>query len=676
MKAVLLACVALPGLICHAQGTLVINEVQPSNQTTLITSEGRSPDWIELYNPSRRTIDLQGWKFVLGENEHAIAGELLVPPRGFRLLYFSGHPSAGNDHIPFKLPRKGGSLLMIAADGARIIDLFIWPELFADESMGRIPDGGTGWRFFSDPTPGASNNKAGGTDRRTPPVIADPLPGTFDLPPEIELRSDAPIIRYTTDGSEPSIENGETYTKPLEFDRTTALRAKSFSSSNVASQEFAGTFLSKQDENAIAMIIDPQRMWSTFDRNGRSNDPRAEQLVHLQLPGDRKSMPVGIRLSGSGTRSLPKRSFHIHARARYNSPDDPFRFADSTGTDEAILRADAGPHAFLRNTLMETIVLQNGLSLAVQPSRPVPLVINGDYNGLYRWMPPKDAQWLRQVIGADEVDVLDGPGFEPIAGNDVHFRKGFHHLIGGSPLDSIAAYFDLESLIDLACIDLFTGRADHDLNVRVYRDRNGGKWRWILYDMDLWAPVNDNSLERMITAPATETPFLPQLLGNAELRKELMARIAALIAGPLDPQYAIAIADSIHDRNSEALKRDHERWKDELKNPSPEESLEEMKEFLRSRGSVVLEQLARYTDHQLVEVTIDVPERAIASMELNGIGLRPGKRKIRMFRGIPMEISIGPIEGTIFQGWSGHSAKDRTITIEPAKTRKLRPRLK
>ena len=399
-------------------------------------------------------------------------------------------------------------------------------------------------------------------------------------------------------------------------------------------------------------------------------------LNHILL-ADRAWM---LRLTGDAerysSRSASGELIALSSLAQILYEDFDVLLRERERTDEAILRADAGPHAFLRNTLMETIVLQNGLSLTVQPSLPVPLVINGGYNGLYRWMPPKDAQWLRQVIGADEVDVLHGPGFEPIAGRDDHFRKGLEHLIGGSGRDSISAYFDLESLIDLACIDLFTGRADHDLNVRAFRDRNGGKWRWILYDMDLWAPVNDNSLERMITAPATETPFLPQLIGSAELRKELMARIAALITGPLDPINTIAIADSIYDRNSEALERDHERWKEELKNPSPAESLKEMKEFLRSRGNVVLEQLARYTDQKLVEVEIEVPERSVARMELNGIVLQPGKRKIRLFRGIPMEISITPTEGTIFQGWSGHSVKDRTITIDPATVKRLKPRLK
>ncbi|MBK8340839.1 MAG: CotH kinase family protein [Flavobacteriales bacterium] len=81
----------------------------------------------------------------------------------------------------------------------------------------------------------------------------------------------------------------------------------------------------------------------------------------------------------------------------------------------------------------------------------------------------------------------------------------------GAPLDSIAMMIDVESLIELACFDLWTGRADADLNMRCYRPAQpGGRWRWVLYDMDLWAPPEDPSVERLCDGPFPfRTVFAP-----------------------------------------------------------------------------------------------------------------------------------------------------------------------
>ncbi|MBK8530812.1 MAG: CotH kinase family protein [Flavobacteriales bacterium] len=146
----------------------------------------------------------------------------------------------------------------------------------------------------------------------------------------------------------------------------------------------------------------------------------------------------------------------------------------------------------MRNRFMELLVKNNGLNVDVQPSLPMPLYLNGAYWGLYRWMPPKDAQWLERISGSQAVDVLEGPAGVVRSGSDAHFAPAMDLLFAGAPLDSMAQRIDVANLIDLACLDLYTGRADHDLNVRCYRPRQAdGRWRWVLFDMDLWAPAGE-----------------------------------------------------------------------------------------------------------------------------------------------------------------------------------------
>jgi hypothetical protein len=82
-------------------------------------------------------------------------------------------------------------------------------------------------RWFPTPTPGAPNNAGviGFTD-----IAIDQESGLFDQPIEITISTastpatpDA-VIRYTTDGSEPTSDNGTDYSGPLAIDATTILR--------------------------------------------------------------------------------------------------------------------------------------------------------------------------------------------------------------------------------------------------------------------------------------------------------------------------------------------------------------------------------------------------------------------------------------------------------------------
>ncbi|MBK7087287.1 MAG: hypothetical protein IPH53_22670 [Flavobacteriales bacterium] len=91
-------------------------------------------------------------------------------------------------------------------------------------------------------------------------------------------------------------------------------------------------------------------------------------------------------------------------------------------------------------------------------SLPMELHLNGNYHGLYRWMPPKDEEWLCATHGYEALDILHGPSLRKIEGDRSHFHAAYEALLSGEPLDTLAASIDMGSLIDLACFDLWSGR--------------------------------------------------------------------------------------------------------------------------------------------------------------------------------------------------------------------------
>lgn len=385
-------------------------------------------------------------------------------------------------------------------------------------------------------------------------------------------------------------------------------------------------------------------------------------------------IPIGISIHGSGSRGAPKRSFKLHARDRYDSPVKGLQLNALEYFQEGILRADAGPHTFLRNRFLEEVATEHRLHVDVQPSRAMPLYLNGQYWGLYRWMPPKDKQWLERISGSEAVDVLEGPAATVRTGSDAHFKLAVARLMGLAPLDTLARYIDVDNLIDLACIDLWTGRADHDLNVRLYRPRQaGGRWRWVLFDMDLWAPAEENSVERMASGTAAETPYIPQLLRHPELQQRLLARMSALLATALEPERAVNMADELFARHASELEADHERWKLELDRPEPKVSNQELLSFIRKRPGSLLEHLANATDRKVRQVNIEAPSADQGVLALEGLSLLPGPHVISGFHGVVLELTFTPAQGYELSGWKGVEGTAGTITIDPARVRNVRP---
>ncbi len=657
-----------------AQGQhLLINELCASNHRCYIDADGRTPDWIELFNTGTKPIDLPGWRIAINGKQHVIDAPLRVPAKGHLLLLCDGKPELGPAHLGFTLEKQGSAVLLIAPDGLTIADLFSYPALRANTSMGRWPDGQKAWSLFAQPSPGAANK-------------ASNIAHGFSNAPQLMLDAQGRLIataegelRFTTDGSDPRGTDAILFVEPITIAPGSFVRAITLQQQRLVGDEAVLLVPANgHSGDGFALALDPQDLWC--DSTGIYNPGTSQNHTRRGIAWERSAiaridsmaLPVGVRLFGSGSRSLGKRSFKLHARDRYNSPSAGFAFGDGTHVHEGVLRADASPHAFLRNAVMEQLVQRFALHVLVQPSVAKPLYLNGAYWGLYRWMPAKDAEWLAQRSGAEALEVLEGPAATERSGKDDHFLRSRDLLVHGAELDSIEAMIDSRSLIDLACIDLWTGRADHELNVRCYRPRErDGRWRWVLFDLDLWAPPNENSVQRMSLAALPETPFVPQLLAHPELQRRLLARITALQATAF--AQVPAIADSLYRAHAAELAADYKRWDLQLDMPTPEASLAELKGFAAQRPAHLFAHLAKSTGRRLHETVIEAPRADQGELLIEGLPLTPGKHNVRCFAGVPLRIELRVAAGHEFVSWKGSDLATASGTIDPWKEKSLRP---
>lgn len=145
---------------------VIINEVMPSNRTTLRDEDWDYSDWIEIYNLGDRQIDLSGyglsddasdlhkWKFP----------KIILEPKNYLVIFASGkdkkEKSSNYYHTNFRLNPSSEKLIFSTPQG-KIIDVINLSGLSPDISYGRNTENINRWIYFKRPTPGYENNGNG-----------------------------------------------------------------------------------------------------------------------------------------------------------------------------------------------------------------------------------------------------------------------------------------------------------------------------------------------------------------------------------------------------------------------------------------------------------------------------------------------------------------------------------
>lgn len=167
-------------------GDAVLNELMAENASTVADETGAFEDWVELYNRGTAPVDLSGlhlsddpldpWAFALPARSLAPGEHLLV--------WLDGDPQEGPLHAPFRLDRKGESLLLSSRQA--VLDRVDFGPLDADQSLGRRRSGADEWLNCGRPSPGAANACDGLPAPTATPAAATPEPSATPRPGEGE----------------------------------------------------------------------------------------------------------------------------------------------------------------------------------------------------------------------------------------------------------------------------------------------------------------------------------------------------------------------------------------------------------------------------------------------------------------------------------------------------------
>ena len=209
------------------EGDVVLNEFLARNDKGITDVDGKTSDWIELYNPGDGPMAMSGWALTddSGAPQQWVFPEVSIPAGGYLVLFASGkdrRDPAGELHTNFKLSGSGDGLALADPDGVIVQSLGEpYPFQLDDISYGTHTESGA--FYLEPPTPGAANT-ASTASLGLGDVSFSPSGGVFTEPFELILGG-PPVgqLRVTLDGSEPD-ESSAPYTGPITVTTTAQVR--------------------------------------------------------------------------------------------------------------------------------------------------------------------------------------------------------------------------------------------------------------------------------------------------------------------------------------------------------------------------------------------------------------------------------------------------------------------
>jgi len=252
-------------------GDVLINEVAASGTSGLADEDQEIEDWIELHNRGTAAVDLLGWSLTDDANapgKWTFPARVLAPGE-ILVVFASGKdrraPTGLNRfHTNFKLNAFGEYLGLFNAESPRVLVAEFrpeYPEQRKDISYGLDSVGA--WVYFGAPTPGAPNGNSSIVGIAPPPHFSVNR-GVFDSSFDVLLTSPlvGAAIRYTTDGSEPTVSSGTVVAGPLSINSTTTLRAATFAAGYLSSRIQTASYVFLDD--VINQPNDPAGFPSTW----------------------------------------------------------------------------------------------------------------------------------------------------------------------------------------------------------------------------------------------------------------------------------------------------------------------------------------------------------------------------------------------------------------------------
>lgn len=604
-----------------------ISEYMALNKSAVIDEDGDFSDWIEITNPTGSTLNLNGYG-LSDDNDKPfkwIFPDVSIEPGQYLLIFASGKDRTNADgkflHTNFSLSPSDDSLQICSPSG-RVLSSIKIIDAGPDISCGSIKENIHDLFMFKNPSPGMPNDVSSAYKLAPEPELSI-LGGFFDGSFYLSMSSDdSSIIRYTLDGSEPTLDSA-VYSSPILIEKTTVVRARAFKENMDPSKIVTNTYFinKKHTLPVVSLSTNPDNLWDidtgiyAAGRNASPEFPHVganywmdwEKPVHFELyePDGFKGLGFdgGIKIFGSFSRAMDQKSFSIYTRDEYGSDRINYGFFEDKPdilSFKSILLRTSGQDAIytkIRDAMMHRLVKDTEVDM--QAYMPAVLYINGEYWGIYNIREKISRFYLASNHGVDpdNVDILEANGRVKYGSNSdykelVSYVKS-HDMRLTENYEYVKTLMDIENFIDYQIAEIYFANTDTG-NIKFWRDRApGGKWRWILYDTD-WGffDANHNTLwyvtnpEGTGTGKMFSTALMYNLLKNDSFKDEFIRRFAYHLNNTFSSDRVISIIDEMAKKIEPEIPDQVARWGGSVQRWHNE--VQKLRDFAKQRPSILL----------------------------------------------------------------------------------------
>lgn len=353
------------------------------------------------------------------------------------------------------------------------------------------------------------------------------------------------------------------YTAPIQISKTTVLRARACPDDALMSPVAGVTYIIGDPAvtPVVSLSTDEKYLYDSkigiFVRgsNATSNyEQDWEYPVHLEYfdeNGEECLNQTGsFHIVGTSTRGAKHKSIAVYARTAYGDGDrfcyNPFENRDYESYKTLILRSSGSDAmgARMRDAVLTSMA--DGLDLMYQASRPVVVYMNGVYMGHYNLREKINkysvAQWegVTKKSDIDAIDIVEGEARDNQVQNGdnadwLALRKFVRENDLNDPenLQFVTDRLDVDSLFTWTCFELCIMNQDLE-NVRIYRVP-GGKWKYILYDLDGGGVVNERGIYMLLDSSragsilSSQYSLIKKLIAVPQMRARFLTRLAQVI---------------------------------------------------------------------------------------------------------------------------------------------------
>ena len=725
----------LASALSFAQGIsyLRINEIMVANVDRIVDPSWNYGSWIEIYNSSSSEQNLKGM-YLSNDADNLTKIHFLddfpVAPKGFAVLWLGHKDVIFPNQIDLKLDCDGGSLYLANSSGV-LVHAVNYPPAISRCSYARERDGSTAWNFTSTPTPGASNNERTYTaNRLSPPEVS--LPSQI-FSRSVEFTVDIPegcTLRYTTDGSTPTLENGEvSETGTFSAVLTTVYRFALFREGWLDSPVVTRSFIRK-DKNfnipVISVVTDPDNLYSdqmgvfvkgTNGRRGKGTGEYCNWNQNWDRPVNFEfflntgecvlNMESELSRCGGHSKGFTPMSFKIKASKEYEGQNYlPYQFfPDEPYLKHKMLQFRCGGNDYTYRFLdasLQSIVRTSGIDIDLQNYVPVCHYINGKYMGTINMREPNNKQNIYANFGLDddEIDMFDidcDSCYIQMCGT----RDAWQHLYNlATGTTSDAAWEEIKNLVDVdeicnyIAVQFYLGNTDWPQNnCKGWRPiADDGKFRFVLFDVDFAFSTTDMiatfqnrqwyTFCRLYDVPYEHftrevelVPIFQGLLRYDEFRRHFIDAFCIVAGSVFDPprcndvvNRALSIATPMQIKSCGYTGRNND--------PTPK--AREVLNSINNRQEAVINALRSHSSYRLSSTRQQQillrSNVSAARLSINGQTLTTGRFDGRLFP--PVTLRAQAPRGYRFTGWRNNTAEGDIVGTDeelpmPTSTEKI-----